>query len=186
MALYPDEVQRMHSVVAGMYETLILAAGKAGSDGIMIGEDMGTQQGLLFSPKMFRFYFKEEYTRLLSIAHEYGMKVLMHSCGSNWAIVDDLIDCGVDCFQFDQPAIYDMPKLAAKFRERKASLWSPADIQKVLPTGDKAYIESQAEYMCKLFDGFLICKNYGDLKGIGVKPEWDDWAYKAFCKYAKV
>ena len=186
MALYPDEVQRMHSVVAGMYETLIHAAGKAGADGIMIGEDMGTQQGLLFSPKMFRFYFKDEYTRLLSIAHEYGMKVLMHSCGSNWAIVDDLIDCGVDCFQFDQPAIYDMPKLAAKFRQRKASLWSPVDIQKILPTGDKAYIESQAEYMCKLFDGFLICKNYGDLKGIGVQPEWDEWAYKAICKYAKV
>ena len=107
---------------------------------------------------MFRFYFKAEYTRLLSIAHEYGMKVLMHSCGSNWAIVDDLIDCGVDCFQFDQPAIYDMPKLAAKFRERKASLWSPVDIQKILPTGDKAYIESEAECMCKLFDGFLICQ----------------------------
>ena len=184
LALYPDEVRRMHSVVAQLYETLIQAAAKAGADGIMIGEDMGTQQGLLFSPKMFRFYFKEEYTRLLAIAHEYGMKVLMHSCGLNWAILDDLIDCGVDVFQFDQPALYDMPALAAKFRERRVVLWSPVDIQQVLPTGDRAYIESEARRMCQLFQGFLITKNYGDLKGIGVQEEWDMWAYEAICRFA--
>ncbi len=186
LALYPEEVRRMHSIVASMYEKLIHAAGKAGADGIMIGEDMGTQQGLLFSPQMFRDYFKAEYTRLMGIAHEYGMKVLMHSCGSNWAILDDLMDCGVDCFQFDQPEIYDMPALAEKFRQRKAALWSPVDIQKILPTGDRAIIEAGALRMCRIFDGFLIAKNYGDLRGIGVKEEWDDWAYQAICRYAGV
>ena len=51
MALYPDELQRMHAIVAGVYEQKIHLAGKAGADGIAIGEDMGTQSGLLFSPK---------------------------------------------------------------------------------------------------------------------------------------
>jgi hypothetical protein len=37
----------------------------------------------------------------------YGMKVFLHSCGMNWKLVDDLLDCGIDCFQFDQPAVYD-------------------------------------------------------------------------------
>jgi hypothetical protein len=35
----------------------------------------------------------------------------------------------------------------------------------------------------KLFAGTrggLIAKNYGDLHGIGVEPEWDQWAYEAF------
>jgi hypothetical protein len=84
---------------------------------------------------------------LLSIAHDYGMKVLMHSCGQNWAIVPDLLDAGVDVFQFDQPTLYDMPRLAALFRERKAALWSPVDIQKILPTGDRALIEAGANRM---------------------------------------
>ena len=184
MALYPDQVKRMHAIVASMYETLIQAAGRAGADGIMIGEDMGTQTGLLFSPVMFRFYFKEEYARLMGIAHDLGLKVLMHSCGLNWAILDDLLDCGVDCFQFDQPALYDMPALAAKLRERGAALWSPVDIQKVLPTGDRALIESETLRMCQLFHGFLITKNYPDLKGIGVQEAWDDWAYNAIHRYA--
>ena len=186
MALYPEEVRRMHALVAGVYEQKIHLAGRAGADGIMIGEDMGTQTGLLFSPRMFRSYFKEMYTRLLSIAHEYGMKVLMHSCGQNWSIVPDLLDAGVDVFQFDQPALYDMPSLAALFRERKAALWSPVDIQKILPTGNRAKIEAGAHYMIETFAGGLICKNYGDLRGIGVEEEWDAWAYQAICKDAGV
>ncbi len=156
--------------------------GRAGADGIVIGEDMGTQTGLLFSPKMFRFYFKEMYTRLMSLAHEYGMRVFMHSCRQNWAIVPDLLDAGVDVFQFDQPTLYDMPKLAALLASRKAALWSPVDIQKILPTGDRQVIESGARSMIDVFEGGLICKNYPDLLGIGVREEWDDWAYAAICE----
>ncbi len=186
MALYPEELHRMHRMVADVYESKIHLAGKAGADGIMIGEDMGTQTGLLFSPDMFRSYFKEMYTRLLSIAHEYGMKVLMHSCGQNWAIVPDLLDAGVDVFQFDQPALYDMKALAALLKERRAALWSPVDIQQILPTGDRELIEAGAHEMYDTFEGGLICKNYPDLRGIGVQEEWDMWAYEAICARAGV
>jgi uroporphyrinogen decarboxylase len=179
MALYPEELHQMHQIVADVYEQKIHLAGRAGADGIMIGEDMGTQTGLLFSPEMFRFYFKEMYTRLMAIAHDYGMKVLMHSCGQNWAIVPDLLDAGVDVFQFDQPAVYDMPKLAALLKARQAALWSPVDIQQILPTGDRATIEAGAREMIDTFQGGLICKNYGDLPGIGVEEAWDEWAYRA-------
>jgi len=132
---------------------------------------------------MFRSYFKAMYTRLFGIAHDYGMKVFMHSCGQNWAIVPDLLDAGVDVFQFDQPALYNMPRLAALFKERKAALWSPVDIQKILPTGDREQITRFTHQMIDLFQGGLICKNYPDLHGIGVKEEWDDWAYEAICAY---
>ena len=186
LALYPDKVGRMHETVAQVYEQKIHLAGKAGSDGIMIGEDMGTQTGLLFSPEMFREYFSALYTRLLSIAHDYGMKVLLHSCGQNWAIGPDLLDAGVDVFQFDQPALYDMPKLAALFKERKAALWSPVDIQQILPTGDRDLIEAGAKEMYDIFEGGLICKNYPDLPGIGVQEEWDTWAYQALCAKAGI
>ena len=62
------------------------------------------------------------------------------------------------------------------------ALWSPVDIQQVMPTGDREFIESEAERMVNLFRGFLIAKNYGDLHGIGVEPEWDMWAYNAILR----
>jgi hypothetical protein len=58
------------------------------------------------------------------------------------------------------------------------------DIQKIMPTGDRARIEASARQMVDLFAGGLICKNYGDLAGIGVQEEWDDWAYRAICARA--
>ncbi len=183
MAACPDKLKKLHSMICEVYEAKIHGAGRTGADAIFIGEDMGTQNGLLFSPEMFREFFKDDYSRLMRIAHDYGMKILLHSCGSNWEILDDLIDAGVDCFQFDQPALYDMPALAEKFRRRKVSLWSPVDIQKVMPTGDKKYIEQQTELMLDIFDGFLITKNYPDLPGIGVEQQWDDWAYNRMLNY---
>lgn len=98
----------------------------------------------------------------------------------------DLIDAGVNVFQFDQPAAYDMPALADKLRERKAALWSPLDIQKFLPTGDRKLIEREARRLVDTFRDGLILKDYPDLPGIGVKDEWDMWAYTAFIEAAGI
>ena len=51
---------------------------------------------------------------------------------------------------------------------------------------DRALIEAYAHRMIDLFGsngGGLIAKNYGDLHGIGVDPEWDQWAYDVFVEY---
>ena len=183
---FREEIDRMHSMITDLLVKVIRGYGDAGAEGVFYCEDLGTQDRLLLSPKMWRDVFKPHYEKLTGAAHECGMKVFMHSCGYNWELLDDLIDAGIDCFQFDQPAVYDMPALAEKLRERKVALWSPVDIQKILPTGDRDFIEAEAEKMVRLFDGFLILKNYGDLHGIGVEPEWDMWAYDALLRAAGV
>lgn len=179
---YREEIDRLHSMITELFVRVIHKAGECGAEGIFYCEDMGTQDRLLMSPAMWRDIFRPHYLRLTSAAHEHGMKVFMHSCGYNWELIDDLVDAGIDCFQFDQPAAYDMPALAEKFRKLKIALWSPVDIQKILPTGDRKLIESEATRMVNLFRGFLITKDYGDLHGIGVDPEWDMWAYNAILK----
>ena len=79
-----------------------------------------------------------------------------------------------------------MKALAALFRDRKAALWSPVDIQKILPTGDRETIRRGAAGMYRTFEGCLICKNYPDLLGIGVESEWDQWAYRDLCALAGI
>ena len=73
----------------------------------------------------------------------------------------------VKVFQFDQPALCDMPKLATLLKERKAAFWSPVDIQRILPTGDRTIIKASAREMCDIFEGSLIWKDDPDLSGIG-------------------
>ena len=177
LALYPEEVKRLHKMVAEVFKIQIEAAGKAGADAIFFCEDMGTQNGLLMSPEMWKDNFEELYKELFDFAHSFGMKVLMHSCGKNNEIIEPLLKAGVNCFQFDQPDVYDYKWLKAMLDKYNAALWSPIDIQKVLPTGDKKLICDAADRMFKTFSGGLIFGQYGDLPGIGVKEEWNQWGY---------
>lgn len=183
---YREEIDQLHEKVTDLFVKMIHLYGEAGADGIFYCEDLGVQDRVLIGPRMWREIFKPHYERLTSAAHEHGMKVLQHSCGYNWELVDDLVAAGVDCFQFDQPHAYDMPALAEKLKKHKVALYSPVDIQQIMPTGDRALIESEARRMVELFGGFFIAKNYGDLAGIGVKPEWDQWAYEAILAAAGV
>jgi len=57
--------------------------------------------------------------------------------------------------------------------------WSPVDIQKVLPTGNRELIESRALEMCRMFrkmGGGWIAKDYPSYEDIGVEEEWARWA----------
>ena len=177
-----EPIDRLHDRVTTLLEGVIDRYGEAGMDGIMFCEDLGTQDRLLMGPAMWREIFRPLYERLTSRAHQYGMKVIQHTCGYNMDLVDDLCEAGIDCLQFDQPAVYDQPALAEKLRRHGVGLFSPCDIQKVLPTGDRTYIESETERLVETFRGGLIAKNYGDLHGIGVQPAWDRWAYETFVR----
>lgn len=179
---YRDEIEELHRRVTDLLVQVIRQAAAAGSESIFYCEDLGIQDRLLIGPPMWRELFKDHYRTLTATAHEAGMKVFMHSCGYNWELLDDLAQAGIDCFQFDQPAAYDLPALAAKLKHYKVALWSPIDIQKVQPTGNRALIEAEAERMVRTFKGFLIMKDYPDLVGIGVKPEWDQWGYEAILR----
>jgi len=177
-----EEVDRLHRIVTDLFVSMIHGFADAGAEAIFYCEDLGTQDRVLIGPPMWRQVYRPHYERLVGAAHERGMKVLMHSCGYNWQLLPDLIDVGIDCFQFDQPSAYDMPALAALLRRHKRALWAPVDIQRVMPTGDRDLIERESRRLVDTFRGGLICKNYGDLHGIGVEPEWDEWAYQAILR----
>jgi uroporphyrinogen decarboxylase len=179
-------VDELHERVTSLLEEIIRQYAAVGADGVFFCEDWGVQDRLLISPAMWREIFKPIFKRLCDTAHRNGLHVLMHSCGYNWDILDDLADAGIDCFQFDQLDIYGLERLADRLKQARVCLYSPVDIQRILPTGDRAMIEGYAQRMIDLFSthgGGLIAKNYGDLHGIGVEEEWDQWAYEVFVKH---
>jgi hypothetical protein len=106
------------------------------------------------------------------------MDMFMHSCGYNYGLMEDLIDAGIDVFQFDQPDAYPAEVLAKEFASR-VIFYSPVDIQKILPTGDCDLIERRAREMCERFraaGGAWIAKDYPTYEDIGVDPAWAHWA----------
>lgn len=177
-----EKIDILHDKFVAMMEKVIDEYGKAGMDAVFFCEDLGIQDRLLIGPAMWSDIFRPIYERLTAKAHQYDMKVVQHSCGYNWELIDDLCDSGIDCLQFDQPGLYDIEALGQKLKSHGVGLYAPCDIQAILPTGDKALIEAHIKSLIKNFKGGLIAKNYPDLLGIGVSEEIDEMAYNIFCE----
>ena len=185
LILHRDYVDELHGRVIGVIKDCMRNLGAAGADACFFCEDWGTQQRLLVHPDMWREIFKPGFAELVSFAGEQGLAVWMHTCGYVYDIIPDLIEVGVKVLQFDQPCLHGVERLGENFGG-KVTFWCPVDIQKIMPTGDRDLIRSEAK---KLVDqlgshgGGFVAKNYGDLHGIGVEQEWDDWAYDAFVEF---
>lgn len=86
----------------------ILAIAADVLDIFFIGNDFGSQAGPLISPAMFRRFIGPHLLRLTSLAHDYGLKVMMHCCGSFALLMPAMIEAGIDGLQALQPATRDM------------------------------------------------------------------------------
>ena len=155
-----------------------------GFDAIFFAEDWGTQDRLLISPALWREVFKPSFYRLCRHAHSKGMYVFMHSCGCIYEILEDLMEVGINVFQLDQPTLMGIDRMSEVFYKR-AALFSPVDIQTILPTGNRTLIEESVTAMVEKFGsrgGGLIAKDYGDYATIQVKDEWACWMREYFMK----
>ncbi len=66
------------------------------ADVMFFGNDFGTQLSLMISPEMFRKFVMPGFKRIIEVGKKYNKKILLHSCGSIYRIIPDLIDAGVD------------------------------------------------------------------------------------------
>ena len=183
LILERDKIDRLHDIVRAELLKAIDRWGETDADAIMFCEDWGTQDRLMIDPVMWREIFRGEFETLCGRARDYGLKVLMHSCGKITAIIPDLIECGVHALQFDQPTLHGIDELAAF--SGKVTFWCPVDIQKTLQTKDPDLIRAEAqELVAKLGrGGGFVAGYYGGNEALGLPPDIQDIACQAFMEY---
>lgn len=158
--------------------------GRAGVDGVLFSDDWGTQISPFISPRSFAQLFQPIYARMADVCHSYGMDLIIHSCGYVYPLMDMMCEAGINGFQFDQPELVGSHVCATEFKNR-AGFFCPVDIQSVLSTGDRAYIEKKTLDMCNVFrenGGHLVCKDYPTYGDIGVETDWAKWALDVILK----
>ncbi|GHU68872.1 hypothetical protein FACS1894184_11810 [Clostridia bacterium] len=174
----PEQIEAYYQrYLPRLLEAVTLAA-DVGADGVIIGDDWGMQTGPFISPAAFRDLFKPVYKAIADACHARDVDFIFHSCGRVLPLVDDMIDAGIDCFQFDQPETSGVTMWAEQYG-KKTSFYCPVDIQKIMSTGDRELIEKSALHMANEFTkngGALIAKDYPTWFEIEVKDEWARWA----------
>lgn len=100
-----------------------------------IGDDIAYKNGLLFSPAFLRRTFIPMLRRCIEPLHEVGIKVIFHSDGNLWQIMDDLLDVGIDGLNPLEPiAGMELEPLKKRYGDRLV-LVGGIDCSQLLPLG---------------------------------------------------
>jgi len=98
LAIIDKRVGFMYQV---MRRGLEAANGKV--DILCLGEDCGNQNGRMVSPRDFDQVFKPRLKRFFDLAHEFGARAKLHSCGDTHEIMPTFIEMGLDILDAMQP-----------------------------------------------------------------------------------
>lgn len=113
-------------------------------DGFFFGNDFGTQLDLLISPELFREFVAPYFGQLTNLGHEYGKQIILHSCGSIYKVIPDLIDLGIDALHPLQARAANMEaeRLGAEFGGALAFVGA-IDTQELLVKGSSEDVTSE-------------------------------------------
>jgi uroporphyrinogen decarboxylase len=123
----------------------ILKAGGDLVDVVLVGEDMGFQNGPIISPELYRRLFKPRHKKFFDTVKKHTSAfVLLHSCGSIYKLLPDIIELGVDAINPVHVAARDMDSsmLGSEFGDR-LSFWGGIDTQRVLPNGTPEEVKAE-------------------------------------------
>ena len=130
-----------------------------GVDMIWVGDDVGSQAGMLISPELWRRLFKPKWAEFFATLKRLNpaLKIAYHSDGVIDPIIPDFIEIGLDVLNPVQPACMDPARLKQQYGDH-LSFWGTIDEQHTLPFGSPGDVtrEVRARLETVGHDGGLI------------------------------
>ncbi|MBC8545646.1 hypothetical protein H8711_01670 [Clostridiaceae bacterium NSJ-31] len=131
-----------------------------GVDMVWLGDDIATQQNMMMSPDMWREHFKPRYAEMFAAFKKRNpnIKLCYHSCGNLQAVVDDLVEIGLDVLNPIQP----MAMNPAEFKKRfgsKVTMYGTLDVQQVMPFGSPEDVRNEVKKLihdCAPGGGYIL------------------------------
>jgi uroporphyrinogen decarboxylase len=115
------------------------------------GDDIGAQNGPIVSPDIYRRYIKPSHKRLFGFVKKHAgpqAKLFLHTCGSVYELIPDLIEMGVDILNPIQVSAKDMGdtrRLKQEFGKDLVFWGGGIDTQHVLPHGSVQQIRDEVK-----------------------------------------
>lgn len=165
MAMDPDFAKALLTKITEVCKELMgpfLAELGDNVDIIKIGDDLGTQESLLISPKMYREILKPLHADFISFIKERTKaKVFFHTDGDVVPLIDDFVEIGVDILnpiQTSAGKMADLPMLKKRFG-KNIVLCGAIDTHEVLPHGSPEQVRQEVKRVMEILGpggGYMI------------------------------
>ncbi len=170
-AIDPSLVHRMASITTDYNLAAIEHAAGMGIDAIAVEGDLAGSENLIMSPDHFKEYVKPYLAKIVEYSHDKGLKIIKHSDGNIWQILDDLIEVGFDGIHPIQPQCMDIGEVKEYLKD-KACIVGNIDCQELLPNGSKDEVDRVVKQTIDIASpggGYIISSSNSIHPG--VKPE---------------
>lgn len=144
MAMDPDLADHLLDIPYQYHLTAAKKLVQMGVDLVWTGDDVGSQNEMLISPKMWRKYLKwrmADFIRELKTINP-EVKVAYHSDGDVSRIIPELVEIGLDILNPIQPASMDPAEIKKRY-EDKLCFWGTIDEQRTLPFGSPEEVRGE-------------------------------------------
>lgn len=141
--------------------TNVLEAADGEIDMVYTYDDVGIQQGLMFSKAMWREHILPRHQRLNAAIRRFPVWIMYHSCGAVFPLIEAFArDMDIDVLNPLQPRAAGMDLTTIK--EQYGTLLSfhgAVDIQHTLPHGSPAHVQAEVRDCCRILGrgGGYIC-----------------------------
>ncbi|MFC1713407.1 uroporphyrinogen decarboxylase family protein [Candidatus Poribacteria bacterium] len=121
-------------------------------DIFFIGDDYGTQRGLIMCEEDWDEFYAPHMAKLFSLAKDFGLKVMLHSCGSVSKLIPRLIELGMDALDPIQTRAANMEPemLKAEFGD-SITFHGGLDTQHILPFGTVEEVRAESKRLIEIF-----------------------------------
>jgi len=115
----PDLVDAVIEKVAGLIKEVIAdIMTEPNVGGVFMGDDLGFFSGTFVSPEVLRQKFLPRMKECVDLTHEAGGVFVLHSCGNMYAVMEDIIEMGVDAKHSFEDKIMPVEQAHAKWGHR--------------------------------------------------------------------
>jgi len=154
LAVEPDIACAIMDRITDIYianVTRVLQAAAGEIDMVYTYDDVGTQAGLLLSPRMWRQYILPRHRRLNAAIRQFDVKIMYHSCGAVFPLIEAFVDeMDIDVLNPIQPRAEGMdPACIKRAYGDRLSFYGAIDIQQTMPHGEPADVRLEARERCR-------------------------------------
>lgn len=174
MATEPDFVSAVFDRVLEQRLFQARRYAQAGVDILRIGDDVGTQRGMMMSPDLWRIHLKPRLAKVIDAARQVNsaIHVNYHSDGMIEPIIADLIEIGVTVLNPIQPECMDAARIKQQFGDH-LTLLGTIGSQSTLPFATPKEVRDTVALrieQCGAGGGLIL----GPTHGISPETPWDN------------
>jgi uroporphyrinogen decarboxylase len=139
-ALNPRMVHDLARIATDFDKAAIDMIAEAGADAVTVPGDLAGEYTTIMSPRHYREFIKPYHKEIVDHAHKRRLKIIKHTDGNVWPILDDFLEVGFDGFHPIQPQCMDIGEVKT-YLAGKMCVMGNIDCRELLVSGTEEEVE---------------------------------------------